>query len=94
MSRRALGKGLGALIPTSADVDLREPADTGLQEVPGLSLQDIPVEQIDRPCMILSHAQAITVQYAEIVAGMDVVGLAGLAKQFRCNAMIALHAAS
>ena len=46
MSRRALGKGLGALIPTSADVDLREPAEAGLQEVPGLSLQDIPVEQI------------------------------------------------
>lgn len=44
MSRRALGKGLGALIPTG-EVDLRE-AGPALQEVPGMVLLDIPVDQI------------------------------------------------
>ncbi len=48
MSRRALGKGLGALIPTTdpaGAVDLREPA-VGLQPVPGVRLQDIAVRNI------------------------------------------------
>ena len=74
MSRRALGKGLGALIPTSADVDLREPADTGLQEVPGLSLQDIPVEQItanpNQP-----RQQFDEEALAELVFSMQEIGL-------------------
>jgi len=48
VSRRALGKGLGALIPTTdpaGAVDLREPA-VGLQPVPGVRLQDIAVRNI------------------------------------------------
>ena len=48
MSRRALGKGLGALSPTTdpaGAVDLREPA-VGLQPVPGVRLQDIAVRNI------------------------------------------------
>ncbi len=45
MSRRALGKGLGALIPTG-EVDLREES-MDLREVPGVQLLDLPVAQIE-----------------------------------------------
>ncbi len=48
MSRRALGKGLGALIPTTdpaTAVDLRDPA-RGLERVPGVRLLDIGVRQV------------------------------------------------
>ncbi len=48
MSRRALGKGLGALIPTAeplTEVDLREDAG-GLQAVPGVELLDIAIDRI------------------------------------------------
>ena len=45
MSRRALGEGLGALIPTG-EVDLREES-MDLREVPGVQLLDLPVAQIE-----------------------------------------------
>ncbi|MCU0277514.1 MAG: ParB/RepB/Spo0J family partition protein [Candidatus Nanopelagicales bacterium] len=48
MSRRALGKGLGALIPTAdpvAEVDLRDDVNP-LQAVPGVELVEIAIDRI------------------------------------------------
>ena len=71
MSRRALGKGLGALIPTSADVDLR---DDVLQEVPGVSMRDIPVADI-RPNPNQPRQQFDEEALAELVHSLREVGL-------------------
>jgi len=71
VSRRALGKGLGALIPTSADVDLR---DDVLQEVPGVSMRDIPVADI-RPNPNQPRQQFDEEALAELVHSLREVGL-------------------
>ncbi len=72
MSRRALGRGLGALIPTG-EVDLRE-AGPALQEVPGMVLLDIPVDQIRaNPSQPREHFDPEAL--AELVHSLQTVGL-------------------
>lgn len=72
MSRRALGKGLGALIPT-AEVDLREPGPE-LREVPGVSLVDIPVTKI-APNPSQPRENFDPEALAELVHSLQTVGL-------------------
>ncbi|MFN8183830.1 MAG: ParB/RepB/Spo0J family partition protein [Candidatus Nanopelagicales bacterium] len=76
MSRRALGKGLGALIPTTdpaAEVDLRDPA-AGLRQVPGVRLQDVPVQRITaNPNQPRQHFDEEAL--AELVHSLREVGL-------------------
>ncbi|HQR78923.1 MAG TPA: ParB/RepB/Spo0J family partition protein [Actinomycetota bacterium] len=72
MSRRALGKGLGALIPTG-EVDLREPG-ADLRHVPGVSLVDIPVTQI-RPNPSQPRQNFDPEALAELVHSLRTVGL-------------------
>jgi ParB family chromosome partitioning protein len=72
MSRRALGKGLGALIPTS-EIDLREP-DVVLQEVPGMTLRDLSVADIHpNPNQPRQHFDPGAM--AELVHSLKTVGL-------------------
>ena len=71
MSRRALGKGLGALIPTSADVDLRDGQEETLREVPGVSMRDIPIDEI-RPIDV-KHLKADRAAAAEAKRGTTTV---------------------
>ena len=72
MSRRALGRGLGALIPTG-EVDLREPG-ADLRHVPGVSLVDIPVTQI-RPNPSQPRQNFDPEALAELVHSLRTVGL-------------------
>ncbi len=74
MSRRALGKGLGALIPTSADVDLRDGQEETLREVPGVSMRDIPIDEI-RPNPNQPRQQFDEEALAELVHSLREVGL-------------------
>ena len=70
MSRRALGKGLGALIPTG-DVDLRE--DT-LDEVPGVQFVELPVADIrPNPNQPRQHFDPEALE--ELVHSLKTVGL-------------------
>lgn len=71
MSRRALGKGLGALIPTTAEVDLR---DEPLRQVPGVSMRDLPVAQI-RPNPNQPRQQFDEEALAELVHSLREIGL-------------------
>jgi ParB family chromosome partitioning protein len=69
MSRRALGRGLGALIPTG-DVDLREPLD----EVPGMEYAEIPVAEVSpNPNQPRQHFDPEAL--AELVHSLRTVGL-------------------
>ncbi|MEZ5184590.1 MAG: ParB/RepB/Spo0J family partition protein [Candidatus Nanopelagicales bacterium] len=72
MSRRALGKGLGALIPT-AEVDLRD-SEPGLQDVPGVRLVDVPVDRI-RPNPSQPREHFDPEALAELVHSLKTVGL-------------------
>lgn len=75
MSRRALGKGLGALIPTTADVDLRdESLRQDLREVPGVSMRDIPIAQI-RPNPNQPRQHFDDEALAELVHSLREIGL-------------------
>lgn len=70
MSRRALGKGLGALIPTG-DIDLR---DGLLDEVPGMHFTQIPVSDIQpNPNQPRQHFDPEAL--AELVHSLRTVGL-------------------
>jgi ParB family chromosome partitioning protein len=74
MSRRALGRGLGALIPTG-DIDVRdESAGTVLQEVPGVVLRDIPVDHIT-PNPSQPRQQFDAEALAELTHSLQTVGL-------------------
>lgn len=70
MSRRALGKGLGALIPTG-EVDLR---DQPLDDVPGMTYLPIPVAQI-RPNPNQPRQHFDPEALAELVHSLQTVGL-------------------
>ena len=70
MSRRALGRGLGALIPTG-DVDVR---DATLQDVPGMVYQDIPIATI-RPNPNQPRQHFDPEALAELVHSLQTVGL-------------------
>lgn len=72
MSRRALGKGLGALIPTT-EVDLRE-SGADLRDVPGMDLRDIGVDQI-RPNPSQPRQNFDPDALAELVHSLQTVGL-------------------
>lgn len=72
MSRRALGKGLGALIPTS-EVDLRD-NQPDLRDVPGVRLLDIQVDQI-RPNPSQPREYFDPEALAELVHSLKTVGL-------------------
>ncbi len=70
MSRRALGKGLGALIPT-AEIDLRE---APLDEVPGMQFTEIPVGDIrPNPNQPRQHFDPEALE--ELVHSLKTVGL-------------------
>lgn len=69
MTRRALGRGLGALIPTG-DVDLREPLET----VPGMQYVEIPVARI-RPNPNQPRQHFDPEALAELVHSLQTVGL-------------------
>lgn len=70
MTRRALGKGLGALIPTG-DIDLREEA---LDEVPGMRFVQIPVRDIrPNPNQPRQHFDPEALE--ELVHSLKTVGL-------------------
>jgi ParB family transcriptional regulator, chromosome partitioning protein len=72
VSRRALGRGLGALIPTG-EVDLRDPAEA-LQDVPGVTLLDIAVDVIaPNPSQPRQHFDPDAL--AELVHSLKTVGL-------------------
>jgi ParB family chromosome partitioning protein len=72
MSRRALGKGLGALIPTG-EVDLRE-VGPELRDVPGIAVLDLPVDQISpNPAQPRQHFDPDAL--AELVHSLRTVGL-------------------
>ncbi len=70
MSRRALGRGLGALIPTG-DVDLRAEE---LHDVPGMVYQDIPLATI-RPNPNQPRQHFDPEALAELVHSLRTVGL-------------------
>ena len=70
MSRRALGRGLGALIPTG-DVDLRTDE---LHDVPGMVYQDIPLATI-RPNPNQPRQHFDPEALAELVHSLRTVGL-------------------
>lgn len=71
MSRRALGRGLGALIPTSDEVDLRE---AELSDVPGMLYQDIAIDAISpNPNQPRQHFDPEAL--AELVHSLRTVGL-------------------
>lgn len=72
MSRRALGKGLGALIPTG-EVDLRDPGPD-LRDVPGVSLVDVPVTRIS-PNPSQPRQTFDPEALAELVHSLQTVGL-------------------
>lgn len=70
MSRRALGKGLGALIPTG-DIDLREEP---LDDVPGMQFVQIPVHDITpNPNQPRQHFDPEALE--ELVHSLKTVGL-------------------
>ena len=72
MSRRALGRGLGALIPTG-EVDLRDPAEE-LQDVPGVTLLDIAVDAVaPNPSQPRQHFDPDAL--AELVHSLKTIGL-------------------
>jgi ParB family chromosome partitioning protein len=64
---------LGALIPTSAEVDLREPASQ-LREVPGMHLQDVAVDAI-RPNPNQPRQHFDPEALGELVHSLKTVGL-------------------
>ncbi len=74
MTRRALGRGLGALIPTG-EIDVRdEPGGSVLQEVPGVILRDIPLDQIS-PNPSQPRQQFDSEALAELTHSLQTVGL-------------------
>lgn len=71
MSRRALGRGLGALIPTG-EVDLRD--TDSLAEVPGMQFVALPIAQIrPNPSQPRQHFDPDAL--AELVHSLQTVGL-------------------
>jgi ParB family chromosome partitioning protein len=79
MTRRALGRGLGALIPTT-DIDLTESADSrpaaavDLADVPGMVLRELPVSYIHpNPNQPRQHFDPEAM--AELVHSLKTVGL-------------------